>query len=287
MEIEIKTQESTLDVNTEKAGPQGFSAYEVAVKNGYVGTEQEWLASLKGDKGDKGDTGEQGIQGERGLQGEQGIQGIQGKKGEKGDKGDKGEKGQDGVNGTNGRDGAIQYTAGNNITIENNIISAMGGDEIFYNELQYNSSNPFIFDGKKKGLYVLNSVSNFYYKMKEDVSQGIIYEKPLYLVLIKDFNYDEIQSGEVIGALVTLSADGQIKLYYELRIRYNRITSSISSLFYTLTTNVQTISGTKKFNSIPQQSNTTAPTLDTEFTNKKYVDDAIASAITDALGGSY
>lgn len=259
MEIEIKTQESTLDVNTEKAGPQGFSAYEVAVKNGYVGTEQEWLASLKGDKGDKGDKGEQG------------------------------EKGQDGVNGTNGRDGAIQYTAGNNITIENNVISAIGGsnDEVFYNELQYNSSNPFIFDGKKKGLYVLNSVSNFYYKMKEDVSQGIIYEKPLYLVLIKDFNYDEIQSGEVIGALVTLSADGQIKLYYELRIRYNRITSSISSLFYTLTTNVQTISGTKKFNSIPQQSNTTAPTLDTEFTNKKYVDDAIASAITDALGGSY
>lgn len=87
MEIEIKTQESTLDVNTEKAGPQGFSAYEVAVKNGYVGTEQEWLASLKGDKGDKGDTGEQGIQGERGLQGEQGIQGIQGEKGDTGNSG--------------------------------------------------------------------------------------------------------------------------------------------------------------------------------------------------------
>lgn len=31
---------------------QGLSAYEVAVKNGYTGTEQEWLTSLKGDKGD-------------------------------------------------------------------------------------------------------------------------------------------------------------------------------------------------------------------------------------------
>ncbi len=37
---------------------QGLSAYEVAVKNGYEGTEQEWLASLKGLKGDKGDKGE-------------------------------------------------------------------------------------------------------------------------------------------------------------------------------------------------------------------------------------
>lgn len=34
---------------------QGLSAYEVAVKNSFEGTEQEWLASLKGDKGDKGE----------------------------------------------------------------------------------------------------------------------------------------------------------------------------------------------------------------------------------------
>ena len=33
----------------------GDSAYEVAVKNGYKGTEKEWIASLKGEKGDKGD----------------------------------------------------------------------------------------------------------------------------------------------------------------------------------------------------------------------------------------
>ncbi len=31
---------------------QGLNAYEIAVKNGYIGTEQEWLASLKGDKGE-------------------------------------------------------------------------------------------------------------------------------------------------------------------------------------------------------------------------------------------
>ena len=34
-----------------------LSAYGIAVKNGFEGTEAEWLASLKGEKGDKGDTG--------------------------------------------------------------------------------------------------------------------------------------------------------------------------------------------------------------------------------------
>lgn len=35
----------------------GKSAYELAKEHGYVGTTEEWLASLKGLKGDKGDTG--------------------------------------------------------------------------------------------------------------------------------------------------------------------------------------------------------------------------------------
>lgn len=41
-------------------GAPGKSAYEIAVENGFTGTEQEWLASLKGDKGAKGDTGAAG-----------------------------------------------------------------------------------------------------------------------------------------------------------------------------------------------------------------------------------
>lgn len=35
---------------------RGLSAYEIAVKNGFEGTEKEWLASLKGDTGKAGDT---------------------------------------------------------------------------------------------------------------------------------------------------------------------------------------------------------------------------------------
>lgn len=36
-------------------GKDGASAYEIAVAHGFEGTEEEWLASLKGDKGDTGE----------------------------------------------------------------------------------------------------------------------------------------------------------------------------------------------------------------------------------------
>lgn len=39
------------------SGTAGKSAYEIAVDNGFVGTETEWLESLKGEQGDKGDNG--------------------------------------------------------------------------------------------------------------------------------------------------------------------------------------------------------------------------------------
>lgn len=45
-------------------GKDGKSAYEIAVDNGFEGTEAEWLESLKGEKGDtgdKGDTGKSGV----------------------------------------------------------------------------------------------------------------------------------------------------------------------------------------------------------------------------------
>ena len=41
-------------------GKDGMSAYEIAVKNGYEGTEEEWLISLKGETGQQGEQGEPG-----------------------------------------------------------------------------------------------------------------------------------------------------------------------------------------------------------------------------------
>ena len=39
-------------------GEDGKSAYELALSNGFEGTEQEWLQSLKGEQGMQGDKGE-------------------------------------------------------------------------------------------------------------------------------------------------------------------------------------------------------------------------------------
>lgn len=55
-------------------GDPGESAYQVAVDNGFVGTESEWLASLKGDPGEKGDKGAPGDDGADGTNGESAYQ---------------------------------------------------------------------------------------------------------------------------------------------------------------------------------------------------------------------
>ena len=77
-------------------GEDGASAYEVAISNGFVGTEVEWLASLVGEQGpqgEKGDTGDTGPQGEQGQKGDTGDTGAQGEQGLKGDAGDAGPAG--------------------------------------------------------------------------------------------------------------------------------------------------------------------------------------------------
>lgn len=113
MDIEINTNTSNLDVEIAQAGPAGLSAYQVAVKNGFVGTEQEWLDSLVGEKGETGATGETGAPGPA------------------------------------GRDGVIQYTAGDNITIANNVISTTNkiwvGTQEEYDEITTPSEDTIYF----------------------------------------------------------------------------------------------------------------------------------------------
>lgn len=49
-------------------GDEGKSAFEVAVDNGFIGTEQEWLDSLKGEKGEDGSQGADGADGKSAYQ---------------------------------------------------------------------------------------------------------------------------------------------------------------------------------------------------------------------------
>ena len=81
---------------SEKGG-NGKSAFEIAVENGFVGTETEWLESLKGKDGIDGKDGAVG------PQGEQGPPGADGQPGKNGEQGSPGVDGRDGLDGTNGK----------------------------------------------------------------------------------------------------------------------------------------------------------------------------------------
>lgn len=44
-------------------GQNGLSAYEIAKNGGFIGTEEDWLSSLKGEKGERGEKGQDGTDG--------------------------------------------------------------------------------------------------------------------------------------------------------------------------------------------------------------------------------
>lgn len=77
-------------------GQDGRSAYQVAVDNGFSGTEQEWLNSLQGDQGPAGRDGIDGKDGAPGRDGAPGKDGINGKDGAPGPEGKQGEVGPKG-----------------------------------------------------------------------------------------------------------------------------------------------------------------------------------------------
>ena len=80
--------EAGLEGQKGQRGDTGFSAYEIAVINGSIMTEQQWLDSLKGSTGGPGTQGEKGEKGQRGLIGGGGQTGDVGAKGEKGEVGE-------------------------------------------------------------------------------------------------------------------------------------------------------------------------------------------------------
>ena len=89
------------------AGAPGKSVYDIAVEEGYDGTVQEWLASLKGADGKNNYQ----LAVEAGFEGtlEEWLAQIQAEKGEKGDPGEPGVAGAPGVDGRDGNDGKSAY----------------------------------------------------------------------------------------------------------------------------------------------------------------------------------
>ena len=90
-------------------GADGKSAYQIAVENGFTGTEAEWIESLKGKDGKTPYVGDNGnwfvgsddtgkpSRGAKGDKGEPGAKGDKGEPGSPGAKGDKGDKGDPGA----------------------------------------------------------------------------------------------------------------------------------------------------------------------------------------------
>ena len=83
----IETGESLCNIITDLIGlggipgTPGLSAYEIAVNDGFVGTEEEWLLSLvglPGDPGLDGNPGAAGAAGEKGSTGNNGSSGLSG-----------------------------------------------------------------------------------------------------------------------------------------------------------------------------------------------------------------
>ena len=79
-------------------GKDGKSAFKIAVEHGFVGTEAEWLESLKGVDG------KDGVNGKDGCDGRNGADGLPGKDGKDGADG---LPGRDGINGTDGKSAYI------------------------------------------------------------------------------------------------------------------------------------------------------------------------------------
>ena len=175
------TEETSPSASVGEDLPRGKSAYEVAVENGFSGTETEWLASLKGATGAPGANGKDGTDGKtpyvgdngnwyigaddtgkpsRGAKGDKGEKGDKGAKGDKGDTGAKGEPGSPGAKGDKGDPGATpNLTVGTVTTLEagQNATASITGESP---DLTLNLGIPKGADGEGKAVDISTTLSS-------------------------------------------------------------------------------------------------------------------------------
>lgn len=306
------------------------------------------------------------------------VQILDGAEGQPGEKGDPGNQGPKGDPGEPGRDGAIQYTAGSNVTIENDTISvdlsnyatkseipdisgkldtskvknttsttsgdvydvtyfnsamasanniignlnnlvtteksnlvgainevagSSGGETLYLGDVEdFTTSNYLDLNTLNKGQYFISNrkgKTTLYVKLtnnNQEVTQAITLETPVaynYYVLdmfskVEDFvGFDTLFKINyvIISSMAYEISAKSIVVDFNTANNQIVISSAFRRLYVDTTTDNQTITGAKTFNTLPQSSVT--PTSNNQLVNKKYVDDSIASAITDALGGVY
>ena len=158
--------------DTGDKGAQGKSAYDLWLEAGNVGTEADFLLSLKGNQGEtgpqgpKGDPGETGPQGPKGDPGDTGPQGPQGPKGDPGDTGPQGPKGDPGDPGIETYDigwltNLISTSADDIVTLTaeqfNDVKAAFDAHKIFVSYGQVLSSSVY---SDEDGTYVILTESS-------------------------------------------------------------------------------------------------------------------------------
>ena len=130
-----------------ETGIEGKSAYQIAVEKGFIGTETEWIASLKGEIGPMGPQGIQGKTGPQGIQGEIGPQGIQGEIGPIGPQGIQGKIGPQGPKGDSYQITETDYAAIAEMVPVPSKTSELMNDSNFITDVKLNGESVINKDG--------------------------------------------------------------------------------------------------------------------------------------------
>ena len=130
-----------------ETGIEGKSAYQIAVEKGFIGTETEWIASLKGEIGPMGPQGIQGKTGPQGIQGEIGPQGIQGEIGPIGPQGIQGKIGPQGPKGDSYQITETDYAAIAGMVSVPSKTSELTNDSNFITDVKLNGESVINEDG--------------------------------------------------------------------------------------------------------------------------------------------
>ena len=154
------TEETSPSASVGEDLPRGKSAYEVAVENGFNGTETEWLASLKGATGAPGANGKDGENGKTPYVGDNGNWYIGADDTGKPSRGAKGEPGSPGAKGDKGDPGATpNLTIGTVTTLEagQNATASITGESP---DLTLNLGIPKGADGEGKAVDISTTLSS-------------------------------------------------------------------------------------------------------------------------------
>ena len=154
------TEETSPSASVGEDLPRGKSAYEVAVENGFSGTETEWLASLKGATGAPGAAGKDGTDGKTPYVGDNGNWYIGADDTGKPSRGAKGEPGSPGAKGDKGDPGATpNLTVGTVTTLEagQNATASITGESP---DLTLNLGIPKGADGEGKAVDISTTLSS-------------------------------------------------------------------------------------------------------------------------------